>query len=155
MTHRKAFEALDTTHRDITGVEMPFGGKVMILGGDFRQVLPVVPHGSKAQMIDACIVKSLLWNVIKILPLKHNMRAQQDPKFADFLLRVRDGNEPFVQDDMIRIPDALVIPWVGDESLGQLIASIFPGLEDIAFDSSYMVDRAIITPRNEDVAWTS
>ncbi|KAM5554594.1 hypothetical protein ABKV19_022807 [Rosa sericea] len=151
MTHRKAFEALDTTLRDITGVEMPFGGKVMILGGDFRQVLPVVPHGSKAQMIDACIVKSLLWNAIRILPLKHNMRAQQDPEFADFLLRVGDGNEPFVQDDMIRIPDALVIPWVGDESLGQLIASIFPGLEDNAFDSSYMVDRAIITPRNEDV----
>ncbi|XP_062020898.1 uncharacterized protein LOC133737337 [Rosa rugosa] len=151
MTHRKAFEALDTTLRDITGVEMPFGGKVMILGGDFRQVLPVVPRGSKAQMIDACIVKSLLWNVIKILPLKQNMRALQDPEFAEFLLRVSDGNEPFVQDDMIRIPDALVIPWVGDESLGQLIASIFPGLEDNAFDSSYMVDRAIITPRNEDV----
>jgi hypothetical protein len=151
MTHRKAFEALDTTLRDITGVEMPFGGKVMILGGDFRQVLPVVPRGSKAQMIDACIVKSPLWNKIKVLRLKHNMRAQQDPEFADFLLRVGDGNEPFVQDDMIKIPDAFVIPWDGDESLGQLIASIFPRLEDNAFNSSYMVDRAIITPRNEDV----
>ena len=36
MANRYAFEALDRTLRDIMEVNLPFGGKVMILGGDFR-----------------------------------------------------------------------------------------------------------------------
>ena len=31
------------------------GGKVMVFGGDFRQVLPVVPRGTRAQITDATI----------------------------------------------------------------------------------------------------
>ncbi|XP_028961783.1 uncharacterized protein [Malus domestica] len=151
MTRRKASEALDRTLRDITGMETQFGGKVMILRGDFRQVILVVPYGTKAQTIDACIVKSSLWNEIQVIRLKHNMRAQQDPNFAEFLLRVGDGNESFVEDDMIRILDSLIILWHGDESIGELIGFVFPRLEENAFNISYMVDRAIITPRNEDV----
>jgi ATP-dependent DNA helicase PIF1 len=26
---------------------LPFGGKVVVLGGDFRQILPVIPKGSR------------------------------------------------------------------------------------------------------------
>ncbi|XP_070660613.1 uncharacterized protein [Malus domestica] len=151
MTYKKAFEVLDRTLQDITSMETQFGGKVRILGEDFRQVLPIMPHGTKAQTIDACIVKSSLWNEIIVIRLKHNMRAQQDPDFAEFLLRVGDGNESFVEDDMIRIPDSLIIPWHGDESIGELIGFVFPRLEENAFNISYMVDRAIITPRNEDI----
>ncbi|KAB2625677.1 hypothetical protein D8674_017337 [Pyrus ussuriensis x Pyrus communis] len=35
MTHRHAFEALDRTFRDLTNIDLPFGGKIMIFGGDF------------------------------------------------------------------------------------------------------------------------
>jgi len=34
---------------------LPFGGNVMVFGGDFRQVLPVVPHGTRAQVTDATL----------------------------------------------------------------------------------------------------
>ncbi|XP_075640396.1 uncharacterized protein LOC142612162 [Castanea sativa] len=54
MVNRRAVESLDRTFKDIIEVNLPFGGKVLILGGDFRQVLPVVPKGTKAEMIDAC-----------------------------------------------------------------------------------------------------
>jgi len=30
--------------REMTSVDLPFGGKTIVFGGDFRQVLPVVPH---------------------------------------------------------------------------------------------------------------
>jgi hypothetical protein len=30
------------------GYEKPFGGKVVLFRGDFRQVLRVVPHGMRA-----------------------------------------------------------------------------------------------------------
>ena len=42
MNDRRCFEALDRTLRDIlSNQEKPFGGKTIMLGGDFRQTLPV------------------------------------------------------------------------------------------------------------------
>ena len=42
MNDRRCFETLDRTLRDIlNNSEKPFGGKSIMLGGDFRQTLPV------------------------------------------------------------------------------------------------------------------
>ena len=42
MNDRRCFETLDRTLRDIlTNPYNPFGGKTVMLGGDFRQTLPV------------------------------------------------------------------------------------------------------------------
>ena len=47
-TKRQAVEALDNSMRDIMGRrDRPFGGKTVVFGGDFRQVLPVVRRGSR------------------------------------------------------------------------------------------------------------
>lgn len=57
MAHRRCFEALDRTMRDILAVESaanatkPFGGKPIVLGGDFRQILPVVQGGGRNEII--------------------------------------------------------------------------------------------------------
>ncbi|KAI3877207.1 hypothetical protein MKX03_017198, partial [Papaver bracteatum] len=40
MANQYAFEVLDQTLRDVTKVELLFGGKILVLGADFRQVLP-------------------------------------------------------------------------------------------------------------------
>ena len=48
MTKRQAVETLDRTLQDIMGCNQPFGGKVMLFGGDFKQVLPVVVRGTRA-----------------------------------------------------------------------------------------------------------
>jgi hypothetical protein len=54
MTKRQAVEALDYSMRDIMGrKDLPFGRKTVIFGGDFRQVLPVVRKGSRAQIVGA------------------------------------------------------------------------------------------------------
>ena len=44
-------ETLDRSLRDITGYDLPFGGKVMVFGGDFRQVLPIVPRATRAKFV--------------------------------------------------------------------------------------------------------
>ena len=38
MAKRQAIEALDRTMQDIIEENFPFGGKIMLFGGDFRQV---------------------------------------------------------------------------------------------------------------------
>lgn len=130
MTKRQAFEALDRTMQDITDSHMPFGGKVMVLGGDFRQVLPVVRRGTRAQIVDSSIRMSPLWPSIKKMRLTHNMRAQSDPWFSEFLLRVGDGVEEKVDGNYIRIPDDMIIPYTDErESMERLIEAIFPSLE--------------------------
>ncbi|GJR26074.1 reverse transcriptase domain-containing protein [Tanacetum coccineum] len=37
MAKRQVVEAVDRTMQDITGVKLPFGGKIMVLGGDLRR----------------------------------------------------------------------------------------------------------------------
>ncbi|KAL6124784.1 hypothetical protein ACLB2K_077293 [Fragaria x ananassa] len=151
MMNRFAFEALDQTFRDITSLELPFGGKVMIFGGDFRQVLPVVRKGTRSQMVQSSLVNATFWRYVKILRLTQNIRSINDPKFSEFLLRVGNGEQPTVVEDMIQLPSPMVLPWEGEESINQLIIQVFPNLDCHVNDSQYMVERAIITPKNDDV----
>lgn len=78
MTNIYALEALDCSLKDILDFHAPFGGKIVIYGGDFHQVLLVVLKGTKAQIIYACIVNSHLWPIIGVLHLCQNMRSLQD-----------------------------------------------------------------------------
>ncbi|XP_050111764.1 ATP-dependent DNA helicase PIF1-like [Malus sylvestris] len=151
MMHHHAFEALNRTFRDLIDVDLPFGGKIMIFRGDFRQVLLVIQKGTKAKLIQASVIKASFWSHVKILKLKQNMRSINDREFSKFLLCVGDGNEDVIMDDMVKPPECMVIPWESEHSINQLIAKIFPDLEDHKNDAIYMVERAVVTPTNEDV----
>lgn len=80
MTHRHSFESLDRSMCDILGgvdsssFHKLFGGKTVLLGGDFRQVLPVVEGGSRLDTIDASITNSYIWKHVKVVRLTINMR---------------------------------------------------------------------------------
>lgn len=150
MTHRYQFEAVDRSLKDLMGSDLPFGGKIIVFGGDFRQVLPVVRNGTRAQMINASLIKSPLWGHIEILHLKENMRSRNDDGFANFLLSVGNGEEPVIADDMIKLPSQMVIPILGHNSIDELINHIFHNLNEHIGDGEFMVERAIITPLNED-----
>ncbi|XP_058775595.1 uncharacterized protein LOC131649862 [Vicia villosa] len=55
MAHKYAIESLDRTLKDIMSANKNltdvFGGKVVVFGGDFRQILPVVPRGSRFDIV--------------------------------------------------------------------------------------------------------
>lgn len=66
----------------------------MIFGGDFQQILLVIPHGSRADIVNASLCKSYLWNNMDILKLRDNMRLEQtedDHQFSQWLLDVGHG----------------------------------------------------------------
>ena len=88
--HRHAFEALDCTLRDILGQidpqnrNIPFGNKIIVFGGDFRQILPVVNKGKQIDIVNASFNRSYRMSFnrsyltsVKILKLTFNMRIQR------------------------------------------------------------------------------
>jgi len=146
-------EALDKNLRDIMDwPELPFGGKTVVFGGDFRQVLSVVWKGSRAQIVDASLRRSYLWDWMRHLKLVRNMRAQSDPWFADYLLRIGGGTEEVNGDGDVRLPDDICVPYTGDgKDLDRLIECIFPELNENMASKDYITSRAILSTRNERV----
>jgi hypothetical protein len=149
MANRKCFEALDRTCRDIQkaknpdAAHMPFGGKVVVLGGDLRQVLPVVEGGSKQDIIDATIIRSRLWAHVEILRLAQNMRLvleAPDPStqeevatFSRWILDIGEGKIPATAKEgeeeatWITIPrELLIVP--GDDKLAEIMQAVYPNL---------------------------
>ena len=59
MAHRHQLECLERTLRDPYDSACLFGGKVVLLGGDFRQNLPVARRGARAPVGGACLTQSL------------------------------------------------------------------------------------------------
>ena len=74
MAPKYALEIVDFTLRTIMNNELPFGGKIIILGGDFRQLLPVQRNSTKDEVISLCIKHSSLWKHFRIHHLTQNMR---------------------------------------------------------------------------------
>ncbi|XP_049374031.1 uncharacterized protein LOC125839092 [Solanum verrucosum] len=93
MAKQQTIEIVDKSFRDIMDSAIPFGGKVMVFGGDFYQVFPVVPKSTRADTIDASLVRSYWWSLMEKIQLSTNMRAKADTTFRDFLLRIGNGDE--------------------------------------------------------------
>lgn len=106
VNHRHCFEALDRTLRDIMSSDNNDSankqcGITVVLGGDFRQTLPVIPNAKKRQILPASITQSHLWRQCKVLLLTENTRLKcptlSNParteldKFAQWLLSIGDG----------------------------------------------------------------
>ena len=131
MTHKAAYEAVDNTLQDIKGNSKPMGGIPTLLCGDFRQILPVVKNGTRANIVNACLKKSYLWYHIQVMRLTTNMRARRTgdisaQQFSDLLLNIGNGTQPILnKPDTIAIPDSL-----GEcvSSIEELKEKIFPGL---------------------------
>ena len=152
MAKRFSIEMVDQNLRDSMDSTKNFGGKVIVFGGDFCQVLPIVPYGIKAETINASFAKSNLWSKMEILKLTRNMRARLDDGFSDFLLRVGNGVESTISDDLILLPKEIVIQYENDEiSNRKLIDIILPFLTENAKSKQYIMEHAILATKNEHV----
>ncbi|XP_057453089.1 uncharacterized protein LOC130744946 [Lotus japonicus] len=143
------------------GYDRPFGGKVVVLGGDFRQILPVISKGSQASIVGSTVTSSYLWKYCKVMKLTVNMRlrsasssasAAEIREFAEWILKVGDGTVDTIDEDetTIEIPSNLLIGQ-GPDPLLELVNFAYPDLVANLENDLYFQERAILAPTLESV----
>lgn len=142
MANMYALMCVNRLLMDIMGNDVPFGGKIVVLGGDFRQVLPVVPHGSRAATIANSIKFSPLWPVFKTLKLTQNMRAEAGEKeFSEFLLQIGNGTFPHSDSGIIELPTSTI----SEDIIRDIYGEKFDTPEDVV----KFCNVAILAPKND------
>ena len=80
------------------------------------------------------------------------MRARTDPTFCEFLLRVGNGDEPTIRENLILLPEQLTIKHSQDGIPEKsIIKEIFQNLQENAARAKYVIERAILASRNDHV----
>jgi len=140
MTNKAVLACMEEVCRLITGEqETAFGGKIVILLGDFRQTCPVIPRGSRAQVVDASIKSSHLWQHFQVFRLTELIRNANDNEYAEFLNEIGDGAGPDVELDLLEHV----------ESEEDIISFVFP--PHILAEPSLCLARAILAPTNAQI----
>ncbi|XP_073427380.1 ATP-dependent DNA helicase PIF1-like [Dendrobates tinctorius] len=98
--------------------EIPFGGKDFVIGGDFRQCLPVIPNGTRTDVIEFSLKMADLWKQFTKLYLMNNM-GSSDPDNSNWLIKLSNGelsNQYKLGEDIIEIPeDMLCTDCINDD----------------------------------------
>jgi hypothetical protein len=154
MVPKFAMEIIDRKLKELMGNNLPFGGKIMIIGGDFRQILPVQKKAGRIQLINLSIQKSYLWKNFECFHLTENKRAIQynndnneqmieQMDFSDFILKMGNGDLEADDNDFVEIPDKCIAKNdLIDEVFGEMIEN--GNLKEMA-------KRVILAPTNEKV----
>ncbi|MCL7023951.1 hypothetical protein MKW94_011639 [Papaver nudicaule] len=139
------------------------------MGGDFRQILPVIRGGSREDIVRASISKSYLWKHVRLFQLTENMRLANEntspaekktiSEFSKWILDLGNGKLPAKairgEDDeatWIQIPEDLLMTCEDDQDPIEAIAdAIYPDLIDNYNNKKYLRERCILSPKNEEV----
>ena len=136
--------------------DVPFGGLVVVMGGDFRQVLSVIRCGGRATNVRSTVLNSKVWQTssVTIMQLSENMRlrmdleTKNDPQFQEvlshfdsFLLRIGED----VETSPINLPSYL--PETNE--INELIEHVFDN--PTSDNPAYWFEHAILCPKNRDV----
>ena len=150
MQHHYVHECVNRTLQDIQGNDRP--KFVVVFGGDFKQILPVIVKGLCAQIVGACIQHSYLWHSIEVLHLTQNMRLntgnQVECEFAEWQLRVGHGHFTDLDSRDITLPDHF---WCAENTVQSLIDTIYPGVSTTPQPDEYFADHTILCSKNDDV----
>ncbi|XP_024990580.1 uncharacterized protein LOC112524867 [Cynara cardunculus var. scolymus] len=147
MVHKHAFEALDRSMNDIFNAQrsgdshMLFGGKVIVFGGDFRQIMPVIPNA----------VLRLTRNK-RLTANSESSEIEQTRDFAKWILDLGEGKVGGDNDGetVIEIPhDLLIFDCI--DPISALIEFVYPSILENINNSVYFQERAILAPKNEVV----
>lgn len=168
MQHKDCFEAVNRMLQDVRMSDDPFGGVVVVFGGesqvwpalfdmpgDLRQCLPVIPQGSRSAIVNATITNTSFWPTVKSLRLHENMRLSSrndlsTAQFARWLLDIGEG----IHDSPIGLPKDMCLPCGSSEM--DLIDTVYPewsssSLTNYPVPATNFQERAILATHNEAV----
>ena len=139
MANRSVLACVDETCRQIMQSTLPFGGKVVVLLGDFRQTCPVVRGGTKMDIINASISQSTIWPLFSIYRLTTPIRNAEDGDFSKFVDAIGDGRWPCVSFEGLHRTN----------SIYDLTQFVFP--DQVIGDPTLCLKRNILAPKNSQV----
>ncbi|XP_052118965.1 uncharacterized protein LOC127748455 [Arachis duranensis] len=162
MVSRYCYEALDKCLGDIMrcsltySKDLSFREKVIVLGRDFRQILPVIPRESRQDIVHSTMNSSYFWKFCQVLKLTKNMRlsigttaSDQDEteRFGEWLLKVGDG---VIGDNMdgeseICLSGDIVIPSL-DQSFDELVHFSYQNILENMSSKDFFKARTILAP---------
>ncbi|KAI3859314.1 hypothetical protein MKW98_007695 [Papaver atlanticum] len=170
MINRNGLEAVQRALADVMmetyGSKVLFGKKTVVLGGDFRQILPVIEGGLREDIVNASISKSKLWKHFEVFELTQNMRLttgdtshdkrQEITDFAKWILDIRNDELPAISldgsedKDWIKIQSDLPIECK-ENHIQKIVDIMYPDFMNKRLDREYLAERSILTPKNECV----
>jgi hypothetical protein len=106
----------------------------MLLICDFRQILPIVEHGDKSDIIGACIASSHLWQKFTVLHLTMNMRV-------------------LAAGDQDQISHAASILALGEGRPSSDIVSLTDPVNDTQIVGFCFIDYFLDTQHDDAIAW--
>ena len=150
MQHKQCFMAVHRTFTDLLGNDDLFGGIPMVLGGDFAQILPVVPRGNREAVVAANIQKTFLWSRFQKLFLRSNMRIRNgvaNEAFADWIGKMSYDPAFYGRIQLPKQVNQL-------NNLDSFVDTVFPPdrMRQAHLDPGFFASRAILTLRNDIVA---
>ena len=136
--------------KDIRNNDLLIGGITVLFSGDFRQILPIIPKGTKIDELNACLKYSYLWNKIIKLSLTRNIRLSinEDSDVSEFennLIMIGDGNINVNSiDNSIKLPiGKMVINSI------ELKNNVYQDFQVNYENKEWLFERCILAPINE------
>lgn len=128
--------------------EKTFGCKIVVFGGGFRQILHVVPKGTRQDIVSKSINSSYLWSSCKVMRLTKNLHLnrmepgvdfEQLESFANWIAAIGDitlggPNDGYAKID---IPSKILLSSSSD-SIATILESRFPMFKSGNCDHCYL-----------------
>ncbi|XP_076943105.1 uncharacterized protein LOC143613221 [Bidens hawaiensis] len=166
MNDRKCFETLERSLKDLFNNTQPFGGRSVLLGGDFRQTLPIIPNEPKTTIVASSLPRSHLWPHFHVYKLTENMRLHRPnltteqknviSSFSSWLVAIGDGNigtpDPAEPESTkaVEIPTQYLVPN-NENALKDLIKFIYDDDTLHNRSAATLSSKSIVCPKNETV----
>ena len=155
MMDYKVLDLIERYLRELMQCNKRFGGKLILLMHDFRQILPVILRGSRASVVSASVKFSDNWENFTAHSLTENMRVKQilqqeeNPSderikqlqdWSEWLLKVGDGTvSPAIEGtNIIEVPKQMVC-----KTKQELENKFYDNFEANYNNKEYLVQRAI------------
>ncbi|KAH7727432.1 DNA helicase PIF1 [Aphelenchoides avenae] len=145
MMNRFGIECVDETLRKLRNKpNVPFGGAIVILGGDFRQTMPILEGAVKSELLDLSLKWSPLWKHFaeNMFTLTENIRLNPDEReFSEFLIAVGNGDTNEADESFVNLPDQC---YTDEDLVRHVYADLIDGLLAPEAIAEYLRGRCIL-----------